>query len=279
MKKQPQYHKWSQNGRYSLGKYVAENGNMNALTKFKTGFPKLNESAVRSFKKKYYEELGRHKKEEFEASQRICKYSRQTSRPALLGEVDEMVSKYLLSLSKSGGVVNTTVANATAKALMSKYPDVVGQVDVDSLRWAKSLSSRMSFIKQRKTSSKVDISDGARKKIEFLYLHDVVSKAEKYDVPSALVLNIDQTPLKYVPVGNETMAAKGEHSMTVEGKGNKRSIIGTFAISFEGNFLPVQLIYGGRAKQSLPSCLNFQKNSASAQIPNIFQTRMNCFSS
>ena len=32
--------------------------------------------------------------------------------------------------------------------------------------------------------------------------HDIVAK---YDIPSALVVNIDQTPLKHVPVGNETM--------------------------------------------------------------------------
>ena len=41
-----------------------------------------------------------------------------------------MVRKYLVSLSKRGGVVSTTVANATAKALMSKYPHVVGEIDI-----------------------------------------------------------------------------------------------------------------------------------------------------
>ena len=71
-----------------------------------------------------------------------------------------MVRKYLLSLTKRGGVVNTTVANATAKALMSKYPHVVGEVDVDSSRWAKSLFSQMNFVKRSKAASNVDIPDG-----------------------------------------------------------------------------------------------------------------------
>ena len=127
--------------------------------KFKTDFPKLSESTVRTFKKKYYEELSRHTKEQLEASQRIQKYSTKTGRPLLLGELDEMVRKYLLSLSKKGGVVNTTVANATAKALMSKYPHAVGQVDIDSSRWTKSLFSRINFVKRRKTSSKVNIPE------------------------------------------------------------------------------------------------------------------------
>ena len=50
----------------------------------------------------------------------------------------------------------------------------------------------------------------------------------------------------------ETMAAKGEHYVTVEGSTDKRSMTGTFSISFDGNFLPVQPIYGGKTTQSLP---------------------------
>ena len=110
----------------------------------------------------------------------------------------------------------------------------------------------MNFVKRRKTSSKLDIPDGARKEMEFLFLHDIVSKVEKYNIPSALIINIDQTPLKYVPVGNETLAARGEQSVTIEGSADKRSITGTFAISFNGDFLLMQLIYGGKPSQSLP---------------------------
>ena len=110
----------------------------------------------------------------------------------------------------------------------------------------------MHFVKRKKTSLKVDIPDRARKEIEFLYLHDSVSKVEKYDISSALVVNIDQTLLKYVPVSNEIMTAKGEHSVTIEGSADKRSTTRTFAISFDGNFLPVQLIYRCKTTQSLP---------------------------
>ena len=186
--------------------------------------------------------------------------------------------KYLLSLSKKGGVVNTTVANAIAKDLINKYPHVVCQIDIDSSRWAKSLFSRMNFVRQRKTSSKVYIPDGARKETEFLYVHEIVSKVEKYDIPSALVVNIDQTPSKYVPVGNESMTEKGKHSVKTEGSVGKRSITGTFAISFDGNFLPVQLIYGGKTTQSLPK-FEFPKYFSPGTNPKHFHTRMNHSSS
>ena len=104
----------------------------------------------------------------------------------------------------------------------------------------------MNFVKRRETSSKVDIPDGARKEIEFLFLHEIVSKEKKYDIPLALIINIDQTPLKYVPLGNETLVVRGEHSVTIEGSADKRSI--TYA-SLE--FLPMQLIFGGKTTQSL----------------------------
>ena len=51
-KRQPQYHKCSKNERYNIGKYAVKNGNINAFSKFKTAFPKLSKSSVRTFKKK-----------------------------------------------------------------------------------------------------------------------------------------------------------------------------------------------------------------------------------
>ena len=69
------------------------------------------------------------------------------------------------------------------------------------------------------------------------------------------------------------MTAKGEHFVTIEGSADKRSIIGTFAIPLDSNLFLVAVqhkFYRG---------WNFQKILASAQIPNIFQTRMNCLGS
>ena len=98
----------------------------------------------------------------------------------------------------------------------------------------------------------MDILDGVQKETELLYLHDIVLKVEKFEIPSVLVVNIDQTPRKYVPVGNKSMAAKGEHSVIIQGIADKRSVNETFSISFDGNFLLVQIIYGGKTTQSVP---------------------------
>ena len=39
--------------------------------------------------------------------------------------------------------------------------------------WAKSLLKRMGYVRRTKTSSTVEILDGARKEIEYQYLHDI----------------------------------------------------------------------------------------------------------
>ena len=59
-----------------------------------------------------------------------------------------------------------------------------------------------------KTTGTVEIPEGARKEAEFLYLHKITSLIEKFKIPESLVLNLDQTPLKYVPAMNHTMAKR-----------------------------------------------------------------------
>ena len=103
-----------------------------------------------------------------------------------------------------------------------------------------------------KTSSKVTIPDGVRREIEFLFHHEIVTMIEKHDIPHSMIINIDQTPLKYVPTGNFTLAKKGAKSVIMEGGSDKRCITGTFGVTFNNKFLPMQLIYGGKTEQSLP---------------------------
>ena len=95
----PQYRKSTDKQKYTIGKYAAENGNANTLRKFKREFPNLSESTVRTFKKRYYEEV-RKWKEELEESKSITKYARKTGRPYLLDELDEMGQKHIRSSSK-----------------------------------------------------------------------------------------------------------------------------------------------------------------------------------
>ena len=98
-----------------------------------------------------------------------------------------------------------SIANATARALIQRFPQAVGNIDLESTAWARSLFKRMGFVKRRKTSSKVEIPDAARKEIEFLFHHEIITYVEKFKIAPSLILNLDQTSLKCVPVSQETM--------------------------------------------------------------------------
>ena len=121
------------------------------------------------FKVKVETELNDASKEKRDPKKSIRKYSAPTGRPLMLGDLDKMVQTYIKAVSSRGAVINTSLAKATAKALIQRYPDVVGNVDIDSSSWAKSLFKRMGFVRRMKTSAKVTIPDSARKELEYLF--------------------------------------------------------------------------------------------------------------
>ena len=67
-----------------------------------------------------------------------------------------------------------------------------------------------------------------------------------------MVLSLDQTPSKYIPGSDKTMALKGSKNVPIFGSTDKRMITATFIITLDGKFLPPQLIYGGKTMKSLP---------------------------
>ena len=65
-------------------------------------------------------------------------------------------------------------------------------------------------------------------------------------IPPELIINLDETGIKLVPVGDWTMAPEGSRGVEVAGLGDKRQITATFADTLSGAFLPMQLLYQGK---------------------------------
>ena len=81
----------------------------------------------------------------------------------------------------------------------------------------------------------------------------MVKKIEENHIPASLVLNLDQTPSKFVPGCNKTLAKKGSKTVSIAGSTDKRMITVTSVITLSGDFLPIQLINGGKTKKSIPA--------------------------
>ena len=89
----------------------------------------------------------------------------------------------------------------------------------------------MGFFRRMATIGKVQISEEVRKEVEMIYFHSIVSTIENKKTPRSLVINLDQTPSKYVPGCNKTLAPKGAKSVSIEGSTEKRTITATFSIT------------------------------------------------
>ena len=59
-----------------------------------------------------------------------------------------------------------------------------------------------------RSTGEVEIPEGDRKEAESLYLNNIVTIVEKYEIPHSLIMNLDQTPLKYIPAMSHTMVKK-----------------------------------------------------------------------
>ena len=73
------------------------------------------------------------------------------------------------------------------------------------------------------------------------------------EIPNDLVVNWDQTAIKYIPLSNWTMDKEGSKRVEVIGIDDKRQITATFAASLSGNFLSVQLVYEGKTTKCHPA--------------------------
>ena len=76
--------------------------------------------------------------------------------------------------------------------------------------------------------------------------NDIASAVLKYNIPDKLILNIDQTPSKFVPTKNVTMAETDSKHVSRKSGNDKRGITVTLSETIAGKILPFQLIYTGK---------------------------------
>ena len=232
--------KYYDEDRYTIAKYDKDSGASQAAKFFKNKYPTISECTVRTFVKKYDENLkvakacGRSPNRKLKTF--VCR------RPLMVGPIiDEKVRKFMVSLYKKGGHVSRSLAATTAIFLLSRTGDESVKNVVVTTTWGKSLLQRIGFRRRAATTSKVEIRDSTKKGAGLQH-HRIPSIVEKHKIPESLMINSDQTLSKYVQVGRFTMAPKG----------TKKNITLTLTVTMDGKALPFQAIYKGKTKQSLP---------------------------
>ena len=240
-----------------IARYAANHGIIKAVRQFSKDFPdnSLKETTIRGWKKTYLKELSSRKKAGKDMT--IEKLpEKKTGRPLMLGDtLDKEVQAYIQETRKVGGVVNARIAIACATGILrrrnSNLLAVNGGHVVLTKEWARYLLHRLGYVK-RKSNSKAKVTPTDFTQLQSHFLADIRAIVEMEEVPPALVVNWDHTGLKYVPVSSWTMAKEGSKRVEISGIDDKRQITAVFAVTLDGSFLPIQLIYCGKSRACLP---------------------------
>jgi len=92
-KKRGCYTVYTPQQRFLIAEYAKENGTSRAARHFKPKYPGINESTIRGFLSKYDREARAAEIESRQQMQVIV--SQPRGRPKMLGEIDDMVQRYL----------------------------------------------------------------------------------------------------------------------------------------------------------------------------------------
>ena len=111
----------------------------------------------------------------------------------------------------------------------------------------------MNFVRRIVTTSRPVVTEALWIEIRTSFLHGICTLVQTHNIPYELIINIDQTPSKYVPFSSVTMAEKKSKHVPKQGADAKAAIILTLAETLSGDMLPFQMIYTDKTSHSLPT--------------------------
>ena len=111
----------------------------------------------------------------------------------------------------------------------------------------------MNLVKWKTTTEKPKVTVSNFEELRSQYLMDIKAVVTMEEILDDVVLNWDQTAIKYVPLSNWTVDKEGSKRLEVVGIDNKCQITATFVASLSGHFLPVQLLCEGKPTKCHPA--------------------------
>ena len=121
------------------------------------------------------------------------------------------LDSFFMTMGGGGGVVSPTVTLAAATGIIlakdaSLLAENRGEIDL-SKEWAQRMMRRMVYVKRKApTGAKVDPE--VFKELQGRYLSNIRSVVKMESIPPDLIINWDQTAIKYVPVSTGPKSRK-----------------------------------------------------------------------
>ena len=132
-------------------------------------------------------------------------------------EIDKKVIAMIKNMHSAGTVVSYDITISIAKGLILANDRTLlkengGNIDLTT-SWAHSTHQRLGFVRQKFTTYKQPVSQGFLKEMGFSFYHQTDEIVSKYNIPSELIINMDQTPLPFFLVSNYTLSPKGDKTV------------------------------------------------------------------
>jgi len=238
-RKRKPYRRFSETDRAAIGKYAAEHGNAEAMKRFKTEFPELPESTVRSFKIKYKDALE-------SGSSSIDKIpSKRRGRPQLLGEYDAQVQQFVKVLHKGGTSVTPQVVIAAAEGIISAKDKNLLATNGGSIQlsrtWAVSLMKRVGLRKRKGKDAEYSGVPTIPTTEDLSVIDQISTAVTTNNIPVGLIISWEQFDMSLIP--------DGYGNNTDDNPACESSTVALIAVTMSGNLLPFQLVYDGTNDQ------------------------------
>lgn len=210
-KKRGSYAHYTNEFKFEVGKFAAENGDSKAVQKYSIKDKKaINESTIRSWKLQYLEQLANDKK-----SNSIVGVKR--GRPNLLrSDIEEIIKTYLKQLRENGGIVNSRIIKAVSIAVTRKIaPQILvengGYLEL-SRRWAYNFAVRNGYVNRKGTkSTKANVPQ--KNEVCDKFRSECLKIIKEHSIPDDLIINWDETGVQLLPTANYTMEHAGIYTL------------------------------------------------------------------
>ena len=106
----------------------------------------------------------------------------------------------------------------------------------------------------------------------FSWKRKITNAIFEYKIQKEMILNFNQTAPGFTALNKSTFTGKGVNSVPIANVGNKFQITVTVCVNIVGDFLPIQLIYGGFSDAIQKS--NFQSHLISPIVKIIGLTKI-----
>lgn len=200
-----------------IAKYANECGTTNAVSRYKKEFPKLAESTIRGWLVKYRSQL----KNTPQSALEHVTIGAKRGRPLLLSDdLDFKLRSFLTNLRTAGGTINRHVLYGVLMGLIKSDLSRYGQYLEFCVTngWVQSLYIRMGYTRRMVTTSRPVITRALWLETRDRFLNEIAEAVATYNIPDQLIINVDQTPSKFVPTENVTMAEKNSQQWQRKGE-------------------------------------------------------------